>query len=161
MAKKNDAPVVPADEINAGTEISTPEVIEPNVSGVPVEEAKTVQVTSIAQAVLLYITRHNEAKVEDVIKFLEKNGVKAAAATIRSQVGAARKELGLTAERVKVPVEEIKAIFDAGYQTVAEVTEQLAELKLVATDAAIKTQVGKLRKAAGFGRQSFEINFAD
>ena len=61
--------------------------------------------------------------------------------------------------REKGPVEEIKTIFEAGFQSTAEVLEQLKELGITATEATVKTQVAKLRKAAGLGRKEFEITF--
>ena len=118
----------------------------------------TVKVTSIAAAVKLYVAKHNEATPDEVATFLEKYECVFAPATLRSQVAAARKDLGLTKPKEKGPVDEIKAIFEAGYQTVAEVVEQLKEANIEAAEATVKTQVGKLRKAAGLGRKTFEIN---
>ena len=135
------------------------ETIATENTGTPeVPATGTVQVKSVAEAVKLYVTKHNDATPDQVETFLKQFGVNPAKATIRSQVAAARKELGLTKPKEKGPVDEIKTIFEAGYQTVAEVVEQLKEANIEAAEATVKTQVGKLRKEAGLGRKSFEIN---
>jgi predicted transcriptional regulator len=122
----------------------------------PANTGKVV-VKSVAEAVLVYVTRHNDATAETVAAFLEKIGMAAAPATINSQLNAARKKLGLTKERVAGPTEEIKAIFESGKRTAAEVIAQLEADGVSFKESTVKAQVTKLRKEAGLGRKTISI----
>jgi len=117
------------------------------------------EVKSVAEAVKMYIERHNEAKPDEVIAFLAKAGAQVSPATVRSQVAAARKNLGLTQPRVAAPVAEIKAAFEAGNITLAQVLEVLKANGIDASESTVRSQVTKLRKEAGLGRKTFTVSF--
>lgn len=130
-----------------------------NVQSEVVASATTVEVKSVAQAVQMYIERHNEAKAEEVIAFLTKAGAVVSPATVRSQVAAARKALGLTKPRIAAPVEAIKAAFEAGNTTLAQVLDSLKASGIDASESTVRSQVTKLRKEAGMGRKTFTVSF--
>ena len=117
------------------------------------------EVKSVAEAVKLYIERHNGAKPDEVIAFLTKAGAQVSPATVRSQVAAARKNLGLTQPRIAAPVAEIKAAFEAGSTTLAQVLEVLKANGIDASESTVRSQVTKLRKEAGMGRKTFTVSF--